>query len=267
MAFKMNPGRGNYAKTGRSIPTPFKQVDREVDEMIARKVRRDENEKKAVADSTSVDKKLRDAGFGKITAGEMGNKKANETRSLIKDQFDSQIIRSVDKDKTTGKYKRNYKFSKSPAKQVDKEVEAMIAKKKESDAKAKTEKARSEGEAMRKKLEQDIKNKIMAETSKRASADSTAIDKKLRNAGFGPITAGEMGNKKANETRKAGTAYKNIYEKVVLDKSTGKYKKVIGSNTGDVPARQMKKSPAKQLGRQAVTKMGGKKTPAKMKKC
>ena len=310
MAFKMSPGRGNYAKTGRSIPTPFKQVDAEVDKMIARKVRRTENEKKAVADSTGVDKKLRDAGFGKITAGEMGNKKANETRALIKDQFNS----SVDKDKTTGKYKRNYNFSKSPAKQVDKEVEAMIAKKKASESKAKTEKARSEGEAMRKKLEQAVKDKTMAETRKKASADSTAVDKKMRLAGFTGNTPGEMGNKKAEETRKAGSAYRNIYESVKKDPTTGKYKMGIGSKNEtpakmkkppmkqlgkdqlgkgpEMPKKQANKntktgmdamppgtkservntglkksSPAKQLGRQAVTKMGGKKAPAKMKKC
>jgi hypothetical protein len=314
MAFKMNPGRGNYSKTGRSIPTPFKQVDIEVDRMIARRKASNENESKAKADSTAVDNKLRKAGFSGNTPGEMGNKKANETRATLK----GGLITSVNKDKSTGKYKKTY--GSSPAKQVDKEVEAMISRKKASGSKAKTEKARSEGEAMRAKLEQAVKNKTMAETNKRASADSTAVDKKMRLAGFTGNTPGEMGNKKANETRKAGSAYKNIYDKVVLDKSTGKYKKVIGSDSGDVPTRQMKKSPmkqtdplkiktakgpsknsmptpknpksgankippgtkmdgdlsksgkkygspAKQLGRQAVTKMGGKKAPAKMKKC
>jgi len=301
----MNPGRGNYSKTGRSIPTPFKQVDAEVDRMIARRVRRTENEKQAKSDSTAVDNKLRKAGFSGNIPGEMGNKKANETRALIKDQFKT----SVDKDKATGKYKRNYDFSSSPAKQVDKEVEAMISRKKASESKAKTEKARSEGEAMRAKLEQAVKNKTMAETNKRASADSTAVDKKMRLAGFTGNTPGEMGNKKAEETRKAGSAYKNIYESVKKDASTGKYKMGIGSKNETPakmkksPMKQMeaapkmpkkvanksaktgmqamppgtkservdtglkKSSPAKQLGRQAVTKMGGKKAPAKMKKC
>lgn len=157
-----------------------------------------------------------------------------------------------------GNYSKTGRSIPTPFKQVDKEVEAMIAKKKASESKAKTEKARSEGEAMRTKLEKAAKDKIMAETRKRASADSTAVDKKMRLAGFTGNTPGEMGNKKAEETRKAGSAYKNIYESVKKDKSTGKYKMGIGSKN---------EAPAKQLGRQAVTKMGGKKTPAKMKKC
>jgi hypothetical protein len=303
MAFKMNPGRGNYSKTGRSIPTPFKQVDIEVDRMIARRKASNENESKAKADSTAVDNKLRKAGFFGNIPGEMGNKKANETRATLK----SGIIASVNKDKSTGKYKKTY--GSSPAKQVDKEVEAMISRKKASESKAKTEKARSEGEAMRTKLEKAAKDKIMSETRKRASADSTAVDKKMRLAGFTGNTPGEMGNKKAEETRKAGSAYKNIYESVKKDASTGKYKMGIGSKNETPakmkksPMKQMeaapkmpkkvanksaktgmqampsgtkgervntglkKSSPAKQLGRQAVTKIGGKKAPAKMKKC
>ena len=321
MAFKMNPGRGSFAKTGRSIPTPFKQVDKEVDIMIAKKKARTENEMKAKADSTGVDKKLRDAGFGKDLAGTLGNKKANETRSTLKGQG---FTTSMDKDKATGKYKKNY--NTSPAKQVDKEVEALITRKKERDAKAKTEKARSEGEAARSKVERDIRIKLNNETRAKASADSTAVDKKMRDAGM-PYSAGIMGNKKANETRKAGSPYATSYESVDKDKTTGKYKRNIkfkdnspakqcfpspkekagnqkanedrqkgypgdksmakgpskdkgndaanlgrersgtkyesGKGTGKV----YKDSPAKQLGRQAVTKVGGKKAPAKMKKC
>jgi len=288
----MNPGRGNFAKTGRSIPTPFKQVDKEVDIMIAKKKARTENEMKAKADSTGVDKKLRDAGFGKDMAGTMGNKKANETRSTLKGQG---FTTSMDKDKATGKYKKNY--NTSPAKQVDKEVEAMITRKKERDAKAKTEKARSEGEAARKTVESNIRIKLNKENENKAKSDSTAVDKRLRDAGM-PYMAGEMGNKKANETRKAGSPYAKSYESVDKDKATGKYKKSVKFN--DSPAKQYidanfdknkkqreknaashgpanknanakanearKNSPAKQLGRQAVTKMAGK-TPAKMKKC
>ena len=56
---------------------------------------------KAKADSTGVDKRLRDAGMP-ISAGEYGNKKANETRASLKGQF----TYSMDKDKATGKYKK-----------------------------------------------------------------------------------------------------------------------------------------------------------------
>jgi hypothetical protein len=249
MAFKMNPGRGSFAKTGRSIPTPFKQVDKEVDAMIARKKASTENEMKAKADSTGVDKRLRDAGMP-YNAGVMGNKKANETRkegSPYKGAY-----KSVDLDASTGKYKRTTKVS--PAKQVDKEVDVLIAKKKERDAKAKLEKARKEGEEGRSADDKKIRIKLNDINEYKAKSDSTAVDKKLRDAGM-PYNAGVMGNKKANETRKEGSPYKGAYKSVDLDASTGKYK------------RTTKVSPAKQLGRQAVTKMGGKKTPVKMKSC
>jgi hypothetical protein len=289
MAFKMNPGRGNYSKTGHGIPSPFKQVDKEVDAMIAAKKARtaaeakskadkdsadaakkeasrkriaqvDATEYKAKSDSTATDNKMRKEGFSYL-AGKMGNAKANETRkagSPYKDAYSS-----VDENPSTGKFKKSIKFSptkqakKSPMKQVDKEVDAMIAKKKERDAKAKTEKARSEGEAARSKVERGIRIKLNEETRSKASADSTAVDKKMRDAGM-PYNAGVMGNKKANETRKAGSPYKDSYESVDQDKTTGKYKKKINFKSD---------SPAKQLGRQAVTKVAGKKSPAKMKSC
>jgi len=340
----MNPGRGSFAKTGRSIPTPFKQVDAEVDAMIAKKKARTENEMKAKADSTGVDKRMKDAGFGNIMSGEYGNKKANETRANLKGQF----TYSMDKDKATGKYKKNW--SNSPAKQVDAEVDKLIAKKKEREAKAKLEKARLEGEAARKKQESGVRIKLDNENENKARLDSTSVDNKMRGAGFGSIMSGEMGNKKANETRKAGTPYKYSYESVDKDKSTGKYKRLtklspakqyidpkekereqkrLNSMTEEQRARERKEgrpsdnprpdrqkanqkaieakgpsrgsvqasknpksesntiggrslerngirgdlqktykgSPTKQLGRQAVTKMGGKKTPAKMKSC
>ena len=250
MAYKQSPGRGNQPKTGRGIPAPFKQVDKEVDLMIARKKARTENEMRAKSDSTATDNKMRQAGF-KDLAGVMGNKKANETRATLK----GQVSTSMDKDKTTGKYKKNYNFS--PAKQVDKEVESMIAKKKERDTKAKTEKARSEGEAARSKVESGIRIKLKNENENKAKSDSTAVDKKLRDVGMS-YSAGVMGNKKANETRKAGSPYAKSYESVDQDKTTGKYKRSI-KRTDD--------SPAKQLGRQAVTKVSAKKAPAKMKKC
>jgi hypothetical protein len=359
MAFKMNPGRGSFAKTGRSIPTPFKQVDKEVDAMIAKKKARTENEMKAKADSTGVDKRLRDAGMP-ISAGEYGNKKANETRASLKGQF----TYSMDKDKATGKYKKNY--SNSPAKQVDKEVDVLIAKKKERDAKAKLEKARKEGEEGMAADNRKIRIKLNDINEYKAKSDSTAVDKKLRDAGM-PYNAGVMGNKKANETRKEGSPYKGVYKSVDLDASTGKYKRTTklspakmkkspmkqglnfstkedmaksgmkpykgsdrqkANEKGNAKANEARKtspakqcfptpqekadsakkkfenrknnpsdamgkgpskdamkergskyepgsakgkvykdSPAKQLGRQAVTKMGGKKTPAKMKKC
>jgi len=303
----MNPGRGSFAKTGRSIPTPFKQVDKEVDAMIAKKKARTENEMKAKADSTGVDKRMKDAGFGNIMSGEYGNKKANETRASLKGQF----TYSMDKDKATGKYKKNY--SNSPAKQVDKEVDEIIKKKKERDAKAKLEKARKEGEEGRSADDRKIRIKLSEANEYKAKSDSTAVDKKLRDAGM-PYNAGVMGNKKANETRKEGSPYKGVYKSVDLDASTGKYKKTtklspakqtkstakkmedmpmakkssrdsmqasknpksgttFGERTierngvrGDLQ-KVSKNSPTKQLGRQAVTKIGGKKTPVKMKSC
>lgn len=303
MAYKQSPGRGNNAKTGYGIPAPFKQVDKEVDLMIAKKKARTENDMKAKADSTGVDKRLRDAGMPYM-AGKMGNAKANETRATLKGQY----TYSMDKDNSTGKYKKN--FSKSPAKQVDKEVDALIAKKKERDAKAKNDKARKEGEEGMAADNRKIRIKLSEANEYKAKSDSTAVDKKLRDAGM-PYNAGVMGNKKANETRKEGSPYKGAYKSVDLDASTGKYKKTTKLSPAKQTASAQKKtaqdmakgpsrdsmlrkeapkssaskmppgtkdscwgtgsssgkSPAKQLGRQAVTKMGGKKAPAKMKSC
>jgi len=304
MAYKQSPGRGNNAKTGYGIPAPFKQVDKEVDAMIAKKKARTENEMKAKADSTGVDKRLRDAGMP-YSAGEYGNKKANETRATLKGQF----TYSMDKDKATGKYKK--KYSDSPAKQVDKEVDEIIKKKKERDAKAKNDKARKEGEEGMAADNRKIRIKLSEANEYKAKSDSTAVDKKLRDAGM-PYNAGVMGNKKANETRKEGSPYKGAYKSVDLDASTGKYKKTTklspvkqtkpgakkmeqeakGPSRGSIQAsknpksgttfgertlerngirgdlqKASKDSPTKQLGRQAVTKVSAKKAPVKMKKC
>jgi hypothetical protein len=71
------------------------------------------------------------------------------------------------------------------------------------------------------------RNKRMAQskaTEKKAVSDSTAVDNKLRSVGY-TKQAGEMGNKKANETRKSGSAYKGGSFQKVLDKKTGKYEK------------------------------------------
>jgi hypothetical protein len=80
---------------------------------------------------------------------------------------------------------------------VDKEVDALIQRKRKLDT-----------------------------TENKAKLDSTITDRKLRAVGFNKKAA-EMGNKKANETRRAGSPYKEGAFQQVKDKKTGNYKKTF----------------------------------------
>ena len=258
MAFKLSPGRGNYAKTGHGIPSPFKQVDKEVDAMIAKKraqtaadakskqekeaseaakkeaakkriAQLDATEYQAKSDSTATDNRMRKEGFSYL-AGKMGNKKANETRaagSPYKKDGKVTVADQVNEDPKTGKYKHNrstpMQQKKSPMKQVDKEVDLLIAKKKERDAAAKNLKARTAGEAARTDLERKQRLAKLDATERQAKSDSTSVDTKMREEGFNYL-AGKMGNKKANETRAAGSPYSKTKYQVEEDTKSGKYK-------------------------------------------
>jgi uncharacterized protein involved in high-affinity Fe2+ transport len=320
MAFKMIPGRGNFAKTGRSIPSPFKQqTSAQVDKMIKDKIARDnarkesekkassdeasttlrrslrkaaseENESRAKSDSTSIDNRLRGAGFDKLTAGIKGNEAANETRkkrdnSKIMPTADhkSHVYDQVNKDEKSGKYKRTTKVDAPLKQKVSAEVDAMIKRKKDREV-----------------------------NEMGAKSDSTSTANKLQKAGFSLDVSGKMGNQAANEKRKQNVSPGGYSNQVDKDPKSGKYKMDFKKQS---PAKQTKTtakkmeqtakgpsrdsmqasknpksgenkmppgtkmdgdlsksgkkygSPAKQLGRQAVTKMGGKKTPAKMKSC
>lgn len=264
MAFKMTPGRGNFAKTGHSIPSPFKQqTSAEVDKMIKDKQARDAakkeaekksssnsadhelrvklrkaaseaNESKAVSDSTSIDNRLQKAGFDKLTAGIKGNEAANETRkkrdnSKIMPTADhkSHVYDEVNKDEKSGKYKRTTKVDAPLKQKVSAEVDAMIKRKKDREA-----------------------NEMSAKS------DSTSTANKLQKAGFSLDVSGKMGNQAANEKRRQNVSPGGYSNQVDKDPKSGKYKMDF-----------KKQSPTKQLNKKAVTKMGGKKTPAKMKKC
>jgi hypothetical protein len=325
MAFKMTPGRGNFAKTGRSIPSPFKQqTASEVDKMIKDKQARDAakkeaekkaksdetsnnlrnslrkaasetNESQARKDSTSIDNRLRNAGFDILTAGVKGNQAANETRKKKDNakimpktgERGVHVYDEVNKDTKSGKYKRTTKVDPPLKQKVSAEVDAMIKRKKDREA-----------------------NEMSAKS------DSTSTANKLQKAGFSLDVSGKMGNQAANEKRRQNVSPGGYSPQVDKDPKSGKYKMDFkkqspakqtismrkkmeqtpmakgpsrdsmqasknsksGSNTiggrslekngirGDLQ-KVSKDSPAKQLGRQAVTKMGGKKAPAKMKKC
>jgi hypothetical protein len=336
MAFKMIPGRGNFAKTGRSIPSPFKQqTSAQVDKMIKDKQARDaakkesekkaasdelsnnlrkslrkaasvDNESRAKSDSTSIDNRLRGAGFDKITAGVKGNQAANETRKK-RDNFKimpkagesgKHVYDEVNKDEKSGKYRRTTKVEAPLKQKVSAEVDAMIKRKKDREV-----------------------------NEMGAKSDSTSTANKLQKAGFSLETSGRMGNQAANEKRRQNVSPGGYSNQVDKDPKSGKYKmdfkkqspakqtKSPGRKMEDMPMakkssrdsmqaaknpksgttfgertlerngirgdlekvskdssnkemqRVYKSSPAKQLGRQAVTKMGGKKTPVKMKSC
>ena len=323
----MTPGRGNFAKTGRSIPSPFKQqTSAQVDKMIKDKQARDaakkeadkkaksdeasnnlrtslrkqasiDNESMAKRDSTSIDNRLRDAGFDKITAGIKGNQAANETRKkrdnakiMPKKDVTSHVYDEVNKDEKSGKYKRTTKVEAPLKQKVSAEVDAMIKRKKDREI-----------------------------NEMGAKSDSTSTANKLQKAGFSLETSGRMGNQAANEKRRQNVSPGGYSNQVDKDPKSGKYKmdfkkqspakqcfptpqekadnqkknfenrkkgypgdamdKGLGKDaikkreTKYEPGSQQlgrkvyKDSPAKQLGRQAVTKMGGKKTPVKMKSC
>jgi len=334
MAFKMIPGRGNFAKTGRSIPSPFKQqTAAEVDKMIKdkqareaakkeadkkagqdkatnelrmklRKAASEANESQARKDSTSIDNRLRNAGFDALTAGVKGNQAANETRKkrdnakiMPTKDVKAHVYDEVNKDAKSGKYKRTTKLEAPLKQKVAAEVDAMIKRKKDRES-----------------------NEMSAKS------DSTATANKLQKAGFSLDVSGKMGNQAANEKRRQNVSPGGYSNQVDKDPKSGKYKmdfkKQSPAKQTKSPGRKMeqmdlakgpsktsmptpknpksesntiggrslekngirgtkyepgkktegmgrvyKDSPAKQLGRQAVTKMGGKKTPAKMKKC
>jgi hypothetical protein len=114
----------------------------------------------------------------------------------------------------------------SPFKQtaVDKEVESMIANKKKqkaSDDAAKSAMIRKGAEETRGRLERKIK---LEATEGQAKKDSISVDSKMRKEGFNYL-ASTMGNKKANETRKSGSPYKDGSYQQVLDPKTNKTRK------------------------------------------
>jgi hypothetical protein len=95
MAYTQKPGRGNNAKTGNGLPSPFKQEDKysgfgkdlskgnpyeKWDTNNPSFKTRAYSEKSAKLDSIATAKKAMDFGIGKREAGKMGNIVANETR-------------------------------------------------------------------------------------------------------------------------------------------------------------------------------------------
>ncbi len=65
-------------------------------------------------------------------------------------------------------------------------------------------------------------NKLKS-TEQKAKVDSVIVDNKLRAFGYDK-QASDMGNKKANETRKIGSPYKAGSFQKIKDVKTGKYK-------------------------------------------
>jgi len=251
----MTPGRGNFAKTGRSIPSPFKQqTSAQVDKMIKDKQARDaakkEAEKKAASDeisttlrralrkaaseanensarrdSTAIDNRLREAGFNNITAGTKGNEAANETRkkrdnSKIMPTADhtSHVYDQVNKDEKSGKYKRTTKVDAPLKQKVSAEVDAMIKRKKDREI-----------------------------NEMGAKSDSTSTANKLQKAGFSLETSGRMGNQAANEKRRQNVSPGGYSNQVDKDPKSGKYKMDFKKQS---PAKQCFPSPREKTGNQ-----------------
>jgi hypothetical protein len=338
MAFKMTPGRGNFAKTGHGVPSPFKQTD-DAAAKIQRELNRRKNnidtERTASTDSIAVRKRiLDDPYFDKKSkmdqniAGSMGGEAANAVRK----KNPNNVYVQVEKDANTGKSKRV---------QHDRNLENLKAEYDKQQAKKPEDqgiKNPRKSSPVKQTKNQEINDKVTARLKQRKNAvdnersavsDSTAVSNKAFNSGYfdrknsqDRNLIGNLSMEAANATRKKNP--NNGYNQVEKDANTGKLRKVgydrnLENAKKSSPAKQCfptpqekadnqkknfenrkngpstpmakdamkergskyepgktankemqrvyKGSPAKQLGRQAVTKMGGKKTPVKMKSC
>jgi hypothetical protein len=98
---------------------------------------------------------------------------------------------------------------------VDAQVDEMIADKKSEGVRKSAEAARAKLESSQRKSEANAYMAKKFATEKQAVSDSTAVDNKMRKAGYGELSA-YMGNKKANETRQQQSASEYKYDKVEM---------------------------------------------------
>jgi len=98
---------------------------------------------------------------------------------------------------------------------VDAQVDQMIADKKNEAVRKTAEAARTKLESSQRKSEANAYMAKKFATEKQAVSDSTAVDNKMRKAGYGELSA-YMGNKKANETRQQQSASEYKYDKVEM---------------------------------------------------
>ena len=233
MAYKQNPGRGNQSKTGYGIPVQFKQGS-------AKKMSPAKQTMGAVGAGAGtetgkyISKKVKEAGNKISKANEAGKKSYD--KSLKGDTFwgGSGVKRS---------------YSKNPVEYVKGFASEIM-----SDSNPKTkEKKKSPVKQM------ETINKVVSKVKEVGSKVGSAIS-----------SANEAGKKSYDKSLKGdtfwgGSGVKRSYSKNPVEYVKGFVSDLASDN--NTKTKEKKKSPAKQLGRQAVTKMGGKKAPAKMKKC
>ena len=255
----LDPKTKKYKKVDVVDPPLKQKVASEVDAMIKRKQSRDATNSAALADSTSVHKKLKLAGFNDEVSGRMGNKAGNETREKWKGQFG--YSDRVDLDPKTGKYKKALvkasptKQTTSAQKKATQDIARGPSKEIPSSKNPKSGSNTIGGRSLEKngirgtKYEPGKTNAEMQRVYKSSPAKqcfptpqekADSAKKKFENRKDNPMAKGP------SKDPKSGTKYEP------------------GKPNAEM-RRVYKDSPAKQLGRQAVTKMGGKKTPAKMK--
>lgn len=163
---------------------------------------------------------------------------------------------------------------------VDAQVDNMIADKKNERVRKIAEAAREKLESSKRKSDADAYMAKKYATEKQAVSDSTAVDNKMRKAGFGELSA-FMGNKKANETRQQQSASKYHYDKVEMKSVNDKRPKrtVVSSplnqkvskktayDIKEASNQKLKPGARKHYAENAQAAMKNKKSPAKMKKC
>jgi hypothetical protein len=271
MAYKQNPGRGNQPKTGRGIPAPFKQTvmgavgagaGTATGKYVTKKVK---EAGKAVSSANEAGKKAYDNSMkGESFWGGSGAKRTYSknpveyVKGFASDLVSDKNPKTNEKKKPVAKQMKN-----SPVKQME-TIKKVYDKGKELVSKA-GKAVSSANEAGQKAYDKSAKGaSFWGGSGAKRTYEKNPVEYVK---GFASDLMSDK-NPKTKEKKKSPAKMKNSPMKqglVMTGKPAANAKPYKGSELEK--KNKEKKSPMKQLGRQAVTKMGGKKAPAKMKKC
>ena len=268
MAYKQTPGRGNRAKTGHGIPAPFKQME------TIKKIG------SAISHANEAGKESYDKS---ISRDNLVGGRATYTKNPISyvTGFASDIM-SDSNPKTKEK-------KKSPVKQM--ETIKKIGNKIYEGGKWLADAAEGRhGSENYSGGDEDMRQKNIARNNAKTNEVKKPVAKTIKKAS--PVKqmetikkvvskVKEVGSKVGSAISHANEAGKKSYDKSIsrdnlvggratytknpVSYVTGFAKDIVSDDNSKT--NEKKKSPAKQLGKQAVTKISGKKAVAKMKKC
>jgi len=259
MAYKQTPGRGNRAKTGHGIPAPFKQM---------------ETIKKIGSAINAGGKWLADAAEGRH-----GSSGYSESDS---DMREKNIARKNPKSGTVKKTETKKPVKSSPpAKQTMGATGLGAGTKEGKYATEGAKKAYKKFKDFDKSLEgnSDTRSYEMNDTVLGRRAVGAQAGKKVNPKSGSPVKQMETINKVVSKAKEIGSkivgGIKKMDKALEGNSDTRSYersdtvlgRRSTGARAGEKISNPKAGSPTKQLNKKAVTKMGGKKTPAKMKKC